>query len=331
MLGLLRAEVRRLTSRRLTRILGGLALLVVLLVEGRVFTESNRDLDAARRRAEQQASGYTDEASFRELCESMKAGDAVPIEVDCASPEARQYVMGQNMFGSPEDYYRDPRLLGRQALPDGARAVAVGVAILAFLVGASFVGADWHHGTMQALLFWEPRRPRVLLAKALALVAVAVAFAAALQAVVYALTFLTAATRGSTEGVTAGLQMSVLLTALRGMIVVAVTALLGYAVSGLARITAASLGVAFVYFVIVENVLRGYRPGWRRYLFSENVTAVLLKRIEITPPEAVMYGDMGMGYTPQYLGGVRGVVTLAVYMALLLGAFFVTFTRRDVT
>jgi ABC-type transport system involved in multi-copper enzyme maturation permease subunit len=334
MFSLVRAEVRRLTSRRLARILAALAVLVILLVEGRAFLTSSRDLDAARRRAERQVSAQRPSPrDISDICMSMQASDQIPPDVDCLGPGAAAAVSEVAQFGpSVEDVFHDPRLKAKEKLPDGARAVAVAVAILAFLVGASFIGAEWHAGTMQALLFWETRRGRVLLAKAVALVGVAIAFALALQVLVYGATYLTAATRGSTEGVTAGLHMSVLLVMLRGMVVVGICALLGFGVAGLARVTAASLGVAFVYFVILENLMRALRPGWQRFLFSENVSAILFKKFNVATATAPNIGDSFEGRTFYYsLTAVRGVVTLAVYLAILLGAFYVTFNRRDVT
>jgi ABC-2 type transport system permease protein len=328
--GLLKAEVRRITARRLVRVLGALALLAVLLVEGRAFLVSNRDLAAARRRAERiVADSAPSGQRLADICESMKAGDAIPPETDCTSAEGQQLVREQFGPADPSQVYVDPRLSARRELPKGARAVAVAVALMGFLVGASYIGAEWHHGTMQALLFWEPRRWRVLLAKALALVGVVMAFALALQVVVFGLTWLTAATRGTTAGLTGGLVTSVVLTALRGLAVVSVTSLLGYGVAGLARVTAAALGGAFVYFAIVENLVRGLRPGWQRFLFSENVSAVLLKHIPVAQAHQRLSFE---GLITSYrLTGVRGVVTLAVYLGLLLGAFAVTFVRRDVT
>jgi ABC-type transport system involved in multi-copper enzyme maturation permease subunit len=330
--GLLVSEVRRLTARRMARILAVAALVVIVLVEGKAFLSSNRDLAAARRRAAANA-GVLDVKGerFRLECESLKASDQLPPDLDCASPQAVELVQGRVELPTEADFFQDPRLHAAEHLPGGARAVTVGVAIIGFVVGASYVGADWHAGTMQALLFWEPRRARVLLAKALALVGVVVAFAAVLQVLVYGATYLTAATRGTTEGVTGGLQMSVLLTVLRGMAVVSVTSLLGFGVAGLARVTAASLGVAFVYFVILENLIRGLRPGWQRYLFSENVSAVLLKKLQVSPAHRTRGEIFGGEELFYQLTGVRGAVTLAVYLGLLLGAFYVTFARRDVT
>lgn len=335
---LLRAEILRLVSRRLARVFAGIVILIVLIVTVRSFVVSDRDLDAARRRAvaeaqrvERQQAGMYERVLAQ--CEDAKRRGEGPTTENCEElvGPREQYETPPGSI-DPANFYQDPRLFARTALPGGARGVAGGLAVVAFLIGASFIGAEWNAGTMQALLFWEPRRPLVLAAKALGLVVVTVAFTAAIQAFVYGMTLLTASTRGSTEGVTAGLHMSVLLTILRGMLVVSITALLGYAVAGLSRITAAALGAAFAYFVIIENLIRGLRPGWQRYLFTENVSAVLLKKVPVMPADARSLGGIDDTTTTMYqLTAARGLVTLAVYLGLLIGVFYVTFTRRDVT
>jgi ABC-type transport system involved in multi-copper enzyme maturation permease subunit len=307
-ISLIRSEVRRLTSRRLVRVLGALALVVVVLTLGRAFLTSSRDLGPEYQQAVEQAD------RFRRECET----NPEQFGGDCA-----QIV--------PEHFYNDPRVHARDALPDGVKAVAVGTAIVAFVVGASYVGADWAAGTLPALLFWEPRRTRVLLAKAAALVTVVFGFLLALEAFVYGVTYLTAATRGTTDGVTSGFHTANVLTGLRGAVIVSVTALVGYAVAGLARHTGAALGAAFVYFAIVENLIRGLRPGWQRFLVAENLASIMEKRVDVAPARARDIIDAAFGPDRFILTGVRGTVTLAIYLAILLGAFYVVFTRRDVT
>jgi ABC-type transport system involved in multi-copper enzyme maturation permease subunit len=310
---LIRAEVRRLTSRRMFRVIVLVMLGITLIVLGRQFVASHRDPAVTAQIEQAQQRDRTE-------CERLKQGGDIPAEEPCDNIQ----------FGPRPS---DPRLQGRTALPEGTEAIAVTVAILGFMIGASYIGAEWHAGTLQALLFWEPRRGRVLLAKAVALVVVLVAFLFAMEAVTYALRYLTAATRGSTEGVTAGLHVSNLLLALRGAVFVSCTGLLGYAIAGLARWTVAAVGAAFVYFVVLENLIRGLRPGWARYLFSENTAAILKKSLTIQQVDTESSNGFD-GLTPQrvfHLSGQRGVLTVAIYLGLLLGAFYLSFTRRDVT
>jgi ABC-type transport system involved in multi-copper enzyme maturation permease subunit len=324
--GLLRAELRRLSSRRLVRVLAVLAVLAILFVEGRAFLVSDRNVAAAQRQAtaraaEFQANARKYQAQADKDCNEAKTRGDMPQEIPCP---------GIGQVPDAAAFYRDPRLHVRRVLKDGAGGVTVAVAVLAFVVGASFVGAEWNAGTMQALLFWEPRRGRVLLAKAVALVAGMLTLATVLQAIVYGLTMLTGATRGTTEGVTTGLQLATLLTVLRGFVVVSFTALLGYGIAGLARVTGAALGVAFGWFVILENLIRAKLPGWERFLVTNDIAAVLVKKQSVAPADGHRFDQFGVERAYR-LTATRGTVTLAVYLVLVVGAFVVTFRRRDVT
>lgn len=316
MISLLRAEIRRYSARRLMRIMAIVFIGLLVLTLGRIAQVSHRDTDAARQRQVEQFEEMTRDA--REQCERDKASGLAPSQVDC-----------DVMMGEP--YYEDPRLHARSALGAGVRAVAVAVALFAFVAAASFVGGDWSHGTMQALLFWEPRRPRVLLAKAVASAAVPIAFMVVAQALTYAALWLTGATRGTTEGVTAGLHMSNLLTLGRCAVVVAIASLLGYGFAGLARYTVAAVVVGFAYFAVVEMIVRNLRPGWQRFLLAENITAIMNKKVEVAPASGRMAFDF-FDELPMYtLTAARGALTLGIYLAILLGAFYLVFTRRDVT
>lgn len=318
MISLLRSEIRRLTSRRVARITALIVLGITLLTLGRVFMVSSKDAGPELAKATAQA------AADRAQCEAFRQNAQQQQELQFPDGFDCEEITASN-------YFNDPRLNGRDALSNGTKAVAVGVAIFAFAVAASFVGADWGAGTMQALLFWEPRRGRVLLAKGLALVAVVVAFLLFLEVVVYAALWLTAITRGTTEGMTAGLHNANVLTVLRGAVVVSVSALFGYAVAGLARHSGAALAGGFVYFVIVENLVRGLRPGWQRYLVGENFSAIVNKQTPVIRANAdSLFTDEGLRLVYN-LTGVRGAATLGLYLAVLLGAFYLSFTRRDVT
>jgi ABC-type transport system involved in multi-copper enzyme maturation permease subunit len=299
--GLLRAEVKRLVSRRLARVVALVFLGILLLVQV-VGAVRSRDPNAEER---------VDIAVARQYCEDAKASGEFEPDGDC-----------DQVYTS-----EDPRYNAKDLLPDAAGSVAVAAAIVGFVVGASYVGAEWAAGTMQALLFWEPRRWRVLLAKGLALVGVMVAFTVAMEVVCFATTLLVGATRGSNEGVS-GVLGDAFSTAGRGLIVVTFTSLLGFAVAGLTRVTGAALGAAFVYFAILEQVVAGLRPGLFRYLIAPNIGAVMTGGLSVPAGR----GEDDFGETVEILLSVtRGTLTLAVYLVIVLGAFYAVFSRRDVT
>ena len=320
MISLVRSEITRLTSRRVARVTALVILAIIVLTLGRLFLVSSNDAGPELAKAEAAAAAQRAQCEFAQQAaqNGQFEGEVGPEGFQCDQITA-------------SDFFNDPRLVARDALRDGTKAVAVGVAIFAFAIGASYVGADWGAGTMQALLFWETRRGRVLFAKAAALVSVLVAFVAFATVIVYAGLWLIALTRGTTEGATGGFHVANVLTMLRGALLVSFTGLFGFAVAGLARHSGASLFGGFVYFVIVENLLRGLRPQWERWLLAENFSAVLNKRTPLFLEQAVS-GIDELGRRDVYmLSGVRGSVMLGFYLALLLGAFYLAFTRRDVT
>lgn len=304
MTGLLRAEVRRLTSRRLARVLAAVFLGILLLTQIVNAVKSHEATPQDRAQV----------TSIREECEAQKVRGEFPAEIDCAE-----------IYGDP-----DPRFSAAEVLPEMAGGVAVAAAIVAFVVGASYIGAEWGAGTMQALLFWEPRRHRVILAKAAALVGVLVAFTALMQAVGWSTTMLVASTRGTTEGVTGAVQSDAVGTMLRGMFVLSFTGLLGFAFAGLARVTGFALGAAFGYFVILEQVIAGLRPGWFRYLVSPNIAAVMSGGIDDIGADSGDSFEGAVGRAFRLTAG-RGMLVLSVYLVVVVGAFSVSFSRRDVT
>lgn len=316
MTGLLRTEARRITARRFVRVLAAIVFGITLITLAQTFLTSSSEL-SPRLREEQAAQ----QAQIDSDCAEAKNLGKVPADGDC-----REY------FG--EAYIDDPRLHGRTSLPSKTKGVAYTMPLIAFIVGATYVGAEWSAGTMQALLFWEPRRPRVLLAKALALSGFVVAFSLAMHLLVYAATYVTAATRGTTDGVTAGLHTSNLLLAGRGLLPAVAMGLIGFAIVGVARLTAAALGASLVYF-FGEIVISGLRPGWSRFLLLRNVDAVISKRVQVPGSNSteVVSSDGGEFVQQTFftLTSTRGAVTLVIYTAIAVGAFYLAFTRRDVT
>jgi hypothetical protein len=81
------------------------------------------------------------------------------------------------------------------------------------------------------------------------------------------------------------------------------------------RNTAAALGVGFVYFAIVESLVRAFRPQWSDWLVSDNIALVLLgNRAEV----------FGMGHSV-----TEGVLLLAVYGGAMFLVALGFFKRRD--
>lgn len=153
-----------------------------------------------------------------------------------------------------------------------------------WLIGSSFVGAEWQAGTMATLLTWEPRRLRVLVAKAVACAAGVIVLVVALEAVFALILALVASARGSTAGVDADLIRSATWLAIRISTVSAVGGLLGLALAMVAHNTGAAIGIGFAYLAVVESIVRGLRPGWAPWLLGDNAGVFIVGRDASFPP-----------------------------------------------
>jgi ABC-type transport system involved in multi-copper enzyme maturation permease subunit len=139
-----------------------------------------------------------------------------------------------------------------------------------WLLGAASIGAEWHAGTMATTLTWEPRRVRLLVAKALAAVLVTIALFVAVQ-VFLAITFLPAAlVGGTTEGIDRAWFAEAAALLARGAAMTGMGAVIGFSIAAVARNTGAALGAGFAYLVIFENILGALFPGWRSWMLVPN-------------------------------------------------------------
>lgn len=118
--------------------------------------------------------------------------------------------------------------------------VAAATAVFAFLLGATYVGAEWSSRSMVALLFWEPRRYRVMTVKLAVLTGVAAALGVLSQGVWLLAARVLAETRGTTSNTPTHLWTQLTAASGRGVLLAAVVALLGFAVANLIRKTAAA-------------------------------------------------------------------------------------------
>ena len=202
------------------------------------------------------------------------------------------------------------------SVEDALLAPAAAVLALAGLVaGASVIGAEWRAGTMPLLLTWEPRRKRVLAAKAVATFVTAVGVAAALEVLFVAALVPAAALRGTMDGVDLAWTADLAFAGLRIAFLTGVAATTGFALAAIGRNTTVALGAAFVQLNLVENLLRGLRPGWSGWLIGENATVFL--------------ADAALSDVPFDRSTLGAAVILATYALGLLAVALALFQRRD--
>ncbi|MFI7577558.1 ABC transporter permease subunit [Micromonospora sp. NPDC049497] len=251
-MSLYRTELRRLAKRRFTRWMTVLGLLVLAaVVVGSFF--SNQKIDAATvAKAERAAEAQWQRdvqinEQFRAECERAKtAGTAQPGQFpdDCSviTPPPREAIEAQWFLPSTFDFREN---FGFTLLP-----LAAILALVGFIVGASFVGAEWSTGGMMNLLLWRPKRLTVLLTKLAALLTGVFALAVTTTALWFGSFWLVANLRGTTEKMTSGAWQSFALTGLRGVALVVVLTAVGFGLASLGRHTAMALGGVVALMVV---------------------------------------------------------------------------------
>ncbi len=155
-------------------------------------------------------------------------------------------------------------------LPEVLMGTSLILIAIGWILGASAIGAEWHTGHLTTILTWEPRRGRVMVAKVVACLVSVFVLTYALQAALGGVLAIDAAARGSTAGVDAAWLAETAGVALRVGLLATFFAGFGFAFASIGRNTAVALGVGFGYLVIVENLVRGLRPGWIPWLLTEN-------------------------------------------------------------
>jgi ABC-type transport system involved in multi-copper enzyme maturation permease subunit len=217
----------------------------------------------------------------------------------------------------------------REQLPSVVDALALLLSVFAFLVGASFIGAEWHHGTMASLLLWEPRRVKVYLSKLFAFFGGTVLIGVLGYAIGIAAHWVVARQLGDASGITRGFEYSLGLRVLRGVALALCLGSVGFAVAYAVRLSAAAMGLAIAYFIGGEIGLRAFGTNVERWLLSNNVNAWLDNGTQVSSYTCDSGGNcqehlitISIWQSGIYLGGIALVV-------LLLSA--VWFARRDVT
>lgn len=323
---LIRVEIRRLLCRRLFRIMLVLVLAGLALLLGTTAYESREASAADRAQAEAQLADARRQmppiAEQIEDCERQeKAEGRPPGDFQCE----------QIQEPAAADFMQDRVFRVRDEIDGRVVGFAAALALFAFVIGASFIGAEWSAGTLASLLTWEPRRLRVLLAKVLGLSTVVAIVGLIVMAAAIGGHVGVAAWRGDTTGMTDGLLMSAGLTALRGVALAIAAGLIGFAIAATARYTAAALGTGFAYFLGAEVVVRNFWEGSTRWLFTSNVQAWLSDGVALPESTQCPPGADACTYQEVVLSLGDSALYFGVLVCALLVICAVIFRRRDVT
>ena len=190
-------------------------------------------------------------------------------------------------------------------LPDVLMGTSLVLVSVAWVLGASAIGADWHAGHVTTILTWEPRRGRVMLAKIVASLTSVFVVSLTIQALLGAALAGAAAGAGSTAGADGAWLAESAGVALRVALLSTIFAGFGFGLASAGRNTAVALGVGFGYLVIVENLVRGLRPQWTPWLLTDNAGLFIVD----SPIDFPMLGRSTVG-AGLYLAAVGAVLLL---------------------
>jgi hypothetical protein len=322
---LLRSELHRFRSRRFIQLVLVLALVGWVVATVIALTQHGNPGPDEIARAEQQITA--DVAMNEEFRQECLAEADIPPGTDpdqfCGPEQDRDdYELAWYLDEAPFDL--------AAAGPTGALAFAGIGAVVAALIGATWIGAEWSTRSLVALLFWVPRRMQVMAAKLVVLTGAAALLGVVAQAGWLAMAGILRLFVGLDAALPAGFWGDLLQTQARGVLLAVIAALLAFGLTNLVRNTGAALGIAFVYLVVVENLIRGLRPRWQPWLLSENALALVQQGgSTIYVYEGQPDANGVIEPFEYHLGHLQAGVLLGVVTVAVVAVGAVLFAKRD--
>lgn len=335
-MSLYRAETRRLVKRRFTKLFVAGVLLILAAVAAGTFV-TNRKIGPAEIAAAQAHARAEYEQAVAAMARAKQECEAAR-----GTPAEAQFPPGCELAGPTEadfnpQWYMRATFDFREKFPDMVTTLAALLALMAYVVGASFVGAEWTSGGMMNLLLWRPQRLRVLGTKLAALLVGLTALTAVLAAAWTGIFVLIAELRGSMAGMTSGAWRSLGLMELRALGLVLAAGAIGFGLASIGRHTAMALGVAIGVVVVLQFGLGAVLSlakvkFFEMYLIPVWVITWMDKSYRIQDYTSCEFSPVN-GCAPDSItltwpmaGGVLATATI-----LIVGAALWTLRSRDIT
>ncbi len=322
---LLAVELNRFRSRRAIVLLVLAAAVLAVTLAG-VTAWNTRPLSQSDRT---DAAAQADlEGQKPEIQQEVRACRAAPQ--DFLGPDATAAQCQQALVPGPEAYYpRDPLSLHRALSTSGlGLPLAVVVVSLMVIAGCTFVGADWASGSLTNQLLFVPRRARVWVAKAGAVML----GSGAVTLVVITLFWLILALVAQARDISVPSRdvTHVAWHVLRATVLAMGAGLGAFALTMIFRHTVATLALLFVYSIggeIVVNLLPFEGAG--QWSVGNNALGWLATHYH--------YFDASIVCTPgercsstQVMTHLESGLFLGILMVIAVVVSVVWFSRRDV-
>ncbi|GAA4594037.1 ABC-type transport system involved in multi-copper enzyme maturation permease subunit [Actinoplanes octamycinicus] len=331
-MSLYRAETRRLTKRRFTIFFVLLALVVLGLVAAGVAVTNHKATPAVVAAAQADADRDFQEQTKLAAQEKVRCAERpadYPEGCDALWTPTKDQFQAENYMPSQFDF--------RNNFPAMLITFAALLALAAFIIGASFVGAEWNSGGMMNLLLWRPQRLRVLSTKLAALLVWLTGLSVVTGAVWTGVFWVIATQRGTTAKMTSGAWQSIGLMGLRGLALVLVAGAVGFGIASIGRHTAAALGAAIGVIVVFQFglgvVLSLAQARFADlYLLPTWIAAWMFKSFEVTDYNAPCVFSANGCEPPTYtLTWQLAGSVFAALSIIIVGAAMWTIRKRDIT
>lgn len=201
------------------------------------------------------------------------------------------------------------------------------IPIMAFVVGASYFGADEKAGMIEHLLTWEPRRGRLLLARlgggAATMFVISALLSAFLVGLLYLLTVLT---DGDTSGIDGDVLQTIIGAIARSGAAGALFFILGVGLTVLTNSSVASIVGFLIYVFVIEVALIGpLLPKISAWLpVSNSDPFVSGREYEVIP------GPFDDGQPYIHHGYLSAGLLILVWASVFAAIAYVWFSRRDI-
>jgi len=331
---LVKAELHRFRARRFIQVLVGLGVLgwAVAIVIGLLNfgTPTPGDFAAAQAQVDRI---LQENETFRQQCLDDPEGFAGPGAPEGLSPEE---LCGPQLtaddIGGVESFLTKAPFDLAEAGSVGAVAFAGLAAALAFVIGATWIGAEWSSRSMVALLFWAPQRLRVMGTKLGVLVVGATLLGIAAQVGWLTMAGILDAAVGLDQPLPDDFWSVLLQTQARGVLLVVLAAVVGFGLTSIVRNTGAALGIGLVYVIAVQLILGGFRPSWSQWMLGTNAVGLVNPGgLTLQFYDQVDLSAENIGQPVEYyLGHLQSGLFLGAVALLLVGVGTWLFAKRDI-